>query len=112
MNLADALLLPQDDLALAVALKSPLFDLTEEELFTLAWERKGSLRDALAEQAATDGRFADALDASKDASGASSPRHRLPSMPGCSAATAAARASAGGWGTKPTMRSTNSSNWR
>ena len=27
MNLADALLLPQDDLALAVALKSPLFGL-------------------------------------------------------------------------------------
>ena len=47
MNLADALLLPQDDLALAVALKSPLFNLTEDELFTLARNRKGSLRDAL-----------------------------------------------------------------
>ncbi|MFX6303963.1 hypothetical protein ABTF83_19835, partial [Acinetobacter baumannii] len=32
VNLADALLLPQDDLALAVALKSPLFNLTEDEL--------------------------------------------------------------------------------
>src|SRR5438270_1990275 len=42
MNLADALLLPQDDLALAVALKSPLFIVTEQELFTLAWDRKGS----------------------------------------------------------------------
>ena len=39
MNLADALLLPQDDLALAVALKSPLFGLTEDDLFKLAWER-------------------------------------------------------------------------
>src|SRR5207244_7546426 len=41
MNLADALLLPQDDLALAVALKSPLFNLTEDDLFALAWNRKG-----------------------------------------------------------------------
>ena len=47
MNLADALLLPQDDLALAVALKSPLFGLSDDDLFTLAWQRKGSLRDAL-----------------------------------------------------------------
>jgi ATP-dependent helicase/nuclease subunit A len=61
MNLADALLLPQDDLALAVALKSPLFGLTDDELFALAWERKGSLRSALSERAATDGRLRDAL---------------------------------------------------
>ena len=32
MNLADALLLPQDDLALAVALKSPLFGLDDDDL--------------------------------------------------------------------------------
>ena len=62
MNLADALLLPQDDLALAVALKSPLFNLTEDELFTLAWNRKGSLRDALTAHAAESGKFRDALD--------------------------------------------------
>ena len=61
MNLADALLLPQDDLALAVALKSPLFGLTEDDLFKLAWQRKGSLRTALSQHAATDGRFKDAL---------------------------------------------------
>ena len=42
MNLADALLLPQDDLALAVALKSPLFGLRDDDLFKLAWQRKGS----------------------------------------------------------------------
>ena len=47
MALADALLLPEDDLALACALKSPLFGLTEEQLFDLAWNRKGSLRAAL-----------------------------------------------------------------
>jgi len=61
MNLADTLLLPQDDLALAVALKSPLFGLTDDDLFKLAWQRKGSLREALALQAATDGRFAATL---------------------------------------------------
>jgi len=62
MNLADALLLRQDDLALAVALKSPLFNLTEDELFTMAWNRKGSLRDALTAHAAESGKFRDALD--------------------------------------------------
>jgi len=57
MNLADALLLPQDDLALAVALKSPLFGLTDDDLFTLAWQRKGSLREALRANAATSDKF-------------------------------------------------------
>jgi ATP-dependent helicase/nuclease subunit A len=61
MNLADALLLPQHDLALAVALKSPLFGLTDDDLFTLAWQRKGSLRQALSHHAAADSRFGDAL---------------------------------------------------
>jgi ATP-dependent helicase/nuclease subunit A len=45
--LADALLLPDDDLALATVLKSPLFGLDEQQLFDLAWDRKGCLRDAL-----------------------------------------------------------------
>ena len=61
MNLADALLLPQDDLALAVALKSPLFGLDEDDLFTLAWARKGSLRHALSFHAAADEKFGGAL---------------------------------------------------
>jgi ATP-dependent helicase/nuclease subunit A len=61
MNLADALLLPQDDLALAVALKSPLFGLDDDDLFKLAWDRRGSLRAALGERAALDGRLAAAL---------------------------------------------------
>jgi ATP-dependent helicase/nuclease subunit A len=61
MNLADALLLPQDDLALAVALKSPLFGLSDDDLFMLAWQRKGSLRQALHDHAAGDGKLADAL---------------------------------------------------
>ncbi|MCP9627836.1 double-strand break repair helicase AddA [Rhodopseudomonas palustris] len=57
MNLADALLLPQDDLALAVALKSPLFGLDDDDLFRLAWRRKGSLRAALRDQAAGDAKL-------------------------------------------------------
>ena len=48
MALADALLLPDDDLALASVLKSPLFGLSEEQLFELAWDRgKTSLRARL-----------------------------------------------------------------
>jgi ATP-dependent helicase/nuclease subunit A len=61
MNLADALLLPQDDLALAVALKSPLFGLSDDDLFKLAWQRKGSLRQALDRHAVTDGKFREAV---------------------------------------------------
>ena len=62
MNLADALLLPQDDLALAVALKSPLFGLSDDDLFTLAHERKGSLRQALSQHAADNAKIKEALD--------------------------------------------------
>jgi ATP-dependent helicase/nuclease subunit A len=61
MNLADVLLLPQDDLALAVALKSPLFGLTDDDLFTLAWQRTGSLRQALSQHADISPQFRDAL---------------------------------------------------
>jgi len=61
MNLADALLLPQDDLALAVALKSPLFGLSDDELFKLAWQRKGTLRQALDHHAAADSKSREAL---------------------------------------------------
>ena len=112
MNLADALLLPQDDLALAVALKSPLFGLDDDDLFTLAWDRKGSLREALTAHAAESSKFKDALDRLVECERRFRRRRRLPSMPGCSAATAAARASCAGSGTRPTTRSTNSSNWR
>ncbi|HEY1545430.1 MAG TPA: double-strand break repair helicase AddA [Xanthobacteraceae bacterium] len=51
MALADALLLPHDDLALAIALKSPLFGIDEEQLFALAHGRDGTLRAALAAKA-------------------------------------------------------------
>jgi ATP-dependent helicase/nuclease subunit A len=46
--LADALLLPQDDLALATVLRSPLFGFTDDDLFAIAWDRGSlSLRESL-----------------------------------------------------------------
>jgi ATP-dependent helicase/nuclease subunit A len=57
MHLADALLLPQDDLALAVALKSPLFGLDDDDLFKLARDRKGFLREQLNAHAAADAKI-------------------------------------------------------
>jgi len=60
MVLADALLLPDDDLALATVLKSPLLGLDDDDLLQIAWQRKGSLRAALRAKAQTDKRFADA----------------------------------------------------
>jgi ATP-dependent helicase/nuclease subunit A len=48
--LADALLLPGDDLALATVLKSPLFGFDDDDLFAIAWQRQGSLRSALRRQ--------------------------------------------------------------
>ena len=47
MVLADAILLPEDDLALATVLKSPLFGLDDDALFEIAWKRGGSLNAAL-----------------------------------------------------------------
>jgi ATP-dependent helicase/nuclease subunit A len=61
MVLADALLLPDDDLALATVLKSPLFGFDDEDLFEIAWERKGSLRAALRAKTHGNARFADAV---------------------------------------------------
>jgi ATP-dependent helicase/nuclease subunit A len=59
MALADALLLPQDDLALAAVLRSPLFGFTDDDLFAIAWNRGSlSLRAALAQKAGE--KFADA----------------------------------------------------
>ena len=60
MVLADALLLPDDDLALATVLKSPLFGFDDADLFELAFERKGSLRAALRANARSNARLADA----------------------------------------------------
>lgn len=58
--LADVLLMPEDDLALAVVLKSPLFGLDDEALFQLAYQRQGSLWAQLKTKARDDARFAEA----------------------------------------------------
>ncbi|HUU66868.1 MAG TPA: double-strand break repair helicase AddA [Methyloceanibacter sp.] len=57
--LADVLLMPEDDLALAVVLKSPLFGLDDDALFDLAYDRKVSLWAALKDKAGADARFAE-----------------------------------------------------
>ena len=62
MNLADALLLPADDLALAIALKSPLFGLDDDDLLKFAPLRKGSLRNAIEAHAASDAKLKAAFD--------------------------------------------------
>lgn len=60
--LGSVLLTPQDDLTLAAVLKSPLIGLAEDQLFTLAWKRPGSLWDALRKAAETDRTMAGAWD--------------------------------------------------
>jgi ATP-dependent helicase/nuclease subunit A len=59
MALGDALLLPQDDLALASALKSPLFGFTDEDLYEIAYNRAAlTLLESLLAKAAGNPRFA------------------------------------------------------
>jgi ATP-dependent helicase/nuclease subunit A len=60
--LADVLLMREDDLALAVVLKSPLFGFDDDDLFELAHDRPGSLWSALEAKRNEDPRFAEAAD--------------------------------------------------
>jgi ATP-dependent helicase/nuclease subunit A len=60
MSLADFLVLPEDDLALAEVLKSPLFDLGDDDLISLAPGRQGTLWKRLLEAAEAEPRFAEA----------------------------------------------------
>ena len=55
LAMARFVLLPQDDLNLACLLKSPLIGLDEDELFSLAWKRTGTLWRALRERASEPG---------------------------------------------------------
>jgi ATP-dependent helicase/nuclease subunit A len=61
--LGDALLLPDDDLALATVLKSPLFGFDDEKLYKLAYQRKGPLRSVLRARANEDPAFGSASSA-------------------------------------------------
>jgi len=58
MALGRFLVLPEDDLSLAEALKSPLFELDDDDLFALAWDRKGTLWRALQAKSTERPRFA------------------------------------------------------
>ena len=58
--LGQFLLLPEDDLALASALKSPLIGLDDDDLFAIGFERRGTLWGALQKRAVDDARLADA----------------------------------------------------
>ncbi len=61
MALADAILLPEDDLALAAVLRSPLFGFEDTDLFDIAWNRgRVSLRDALTQKSGERAIFASA----------------------------------------------------
>ncbi|MDE1570117.1 double-strand break repair helicase AddA [Aquabacter sediminis] len=61
MALGDALLSPDDDLALAGVLKAPLFGFTDDDLMRWCPGRPGRLWDALAIAAPQEGPLADAL---------------------------------------------------
>ena len=65
MALGDFLTLPEDDLALAVVLKSPLFNLTDDDLLALAPGRKGTLWKALLAAADKNIRFKPAAETLK-----------------------------------------------
>ena len=71
--LADALLLPEDDLALATVLRSPLFGFTDDDLFKVAYDRgRSSLRAALVRKAAENALFAAAAARLDELAGAAS----------------------------------------
>lgn len=61
LALAHAALLPTDDLTLATVLKSPFVGLDDEQLFALAYGRKGALWHALQAKAKDEPAFARAL---------------------------------------------------
>ena len=104
MVLADSVLLPQDDLALATVLKSPLFGLDDEALFTLAWDRKGSLRMPRCAHSGRSWRW-NSTRICERARKTISPFAVL--RAGCSAPGKGGANSSRGSATKPTTRSTN-----
>ena len=90
MALGDALTLEADDLALACALKSPLFGLDENDLYALAHGRAGTLAASLREQARSDTRIAGGCGEARPLARRSRPPcGRSTSIRACSGATAA-----------------------
>ncbi|MCZ2203493.1 double-strand break repair helicase AddA [Bartonella sp. A05] len=62
MALAHFVLQPQDDLSLACVLKSPIFALSEDELYQIAAQRTGSLWQSLCTHASSHAVFKDAFE--------------------------------------------------
>lgn len=65
ISLGGFLTLPEDDLALAEVLKSPIFDFDDEDLLRLAHGRKGTLWKSLLDTAVSDTRYAAAVETLK-----------------------------------------------
>lgn len=65
MSLGDVLTLPEDDLALAEVLKSPIFDFGDDDLMRIAPGRKGTLWKALLDSRDIDPRYRDAAETLK-----------------------------------------------
>jgi ATP-dependent helicase/nuclease subunit A len=65
LTLGDFLTLPEDDLALATLLKSPMFGLNDDDLLVLAPGRKGTLWKALLDNAEVNARYAPAAETLK-----------------------------------------------
>jgi len=65
LSVGHFLTLPEDDLSLAEALKSPIFNLDDEDLLRIANGRRGTLWKALLENAGADARYADAAETLK-----------------------------------------------
>jgi ATP-dependent helicase/nuclease subunit A len=65
ISLGGFLTLPEDDLALAEVLKSPIFDLDDDDLLRLAHGRRSTLWKSLLEQAGLDPRYGTAADTLK-----------------------------------------------
>jgi ATP-dependent helicase/nuclease subunit A len=65
MALGDFLTLPEDDLALATVLKSPLFNLTDDDLLVMAPKRKGALWKAVLAHADSNARYKPAAETLK-----------------------------------------------
>ena len=65
VSVGSFVLLPEDDLALAEVLVSPLIGLVDDDLFAIGYGRKGSLWGALIAQAGADPRYAEAVESLK-----------------------------------------------
>jgi len=66
MAVGDFVLMPDDDLNLATVLKSPLIGLDDDDLFALAYKRRGALWSALRDKANENDRYAAAAAKLKD----------------------------------------------